>query len=187
MVRFLLLLSLAVQPCVASASNQSLEAEARAIVKELAHSLKSTVKATMKASGPVATIEVCKILAPEKTAAVAVQHGWDVGRTSLKLRNPANRPDAWEQKTLLAFKERTIAGEAISQIDASAIIKTDSGRVFRYMKAIGVGKPCLSCHGAKLKDPVAKKLGALYPDDNARGYTAGQLRGAFTLSRQLDD
>ena len=54
------------------------------------------------------------------------------------------------------------------------------------MKAIPVGGPCVACHGATLAEPVATKLDSLYPQDKARGYNPGELRGAFTLKYNFE-
>jgi hypothetical protein len=45
--------------------------------------------------------------------------------------------------------------------------------------------PCLMCHGDNIDPATAAKLDELYPQDQARGYTAGQVRGAFTLKKKL--
>jgi hypothetical protein len=55
------------------------------------------------------------------------------------------------------------------------------------MKAIPTAeKPCLACHGKEIAPKVAARLAELYPEDAATGYSAGEIRGAFTLSRPLD-
>ena len=61
--------------------------------------------------GPTDAIEVCKIAAPEIAATASDAQGWRIGRTSLKLRNPANAPDAWELAVLRDFEARKAAGE----------------------------------------------------------------------------
>jgi hypothetical protein len=38
---------------------------------------------------------------------------------------------------------------------------------------------CLACHGESLEPAVAAKLAAAYPKDQATGFRAGDLRGAF--------
>jgi hypothetical protein len=45
--------------------------------------------------------------------------------------------------------------------------------------------PCLKCHGTDIDPAVAAKLDALYPKDMARGYKAGDVRGAFTLRQPM--
>ena len=54
------------------------------------------------------------------------------------------------------------------------------------MKAIPTGGLCLQCHGTAIAPPVAEKLAELYPGDKATGFEQGDLRGAFVITRQLD-
>lgn len=56
---------------------------------------------------------------------------------------------------------------------------------FRFMKAQGVQAVCMNCHAAEIKPETEAALREKYPLDKARGYTLGQIRGAFSLSRDL--
>ena len=51
-------------------------------------------------------------------------------------------------------------------------------------EAIGTEQVCLNCHAAEIK-PDVEKLLQLYPQDTARGFAVGDIRGAFTLSKPL--
>jgi hypothetical protein len=166
--------------------NAEMTAEARSIVKSFFASLKGELVASLKAGGPTEAIAVCNERAPVLAHESAMASNWKVGRTSLKLRNPDNAPDAWEAAVLKHFDARAAAGEDPKMIEFSAVVDQQGQRTFRYMKAIPTAeKPCLACHGTSISPQVAEKLDALYPDDKARGYSAGDLRGAFTLSKPL--
>jgi hypothetical protein len=54
---------------------------------------------------------------------------------------------------------------------------------FRYMSAIPTQKICLGCHGKSIDPQVKAKLEALYPEDRATGFSEGDLRGAFVITR----
>ena len=45
---------------------------------------------------------------------------------------------------------------------------------------------CTTCHGASVAPDIAAQLDALYPEDRARGYAVGDIRGAFTVVQPLD-
>ena len=79
--------------------------EARPLVKQFGGQLKGRLMAAMKEGGPVQAISVCNTAAPEIAASLSTQGGWRVARTALKLRNPDNAPDAWEEKVLQETKE----------------------------------------------------------------------------------
>ena len=53
------------------------------------------------------------------------------------------------------------------------------------MKAIPTGELCLVCHGTQIAPQVLEKLDALYPRDEARGFSAGDIRGAFTITQPM--
>jgi hypothetical protein len=108
-----------------------------------------------------------------------------VGRTSLKLRNPANKPDAWEQEVLEQFDARKAAGETLEKMEFHEVVDAEGVKTFRYMKAIPTGEVCLKCHGTEIDPKVQAELLRLYPSDEATGYALGDIRGAFTLSKPL--
>lgn len=161
-------------------ANQILLKEARHQTKQLAMQLQKTLKKSMKKNGPQAAIQVCNSEAPAIAENLS-QGDWTVGRTALKVRNSDNTPDAWESRVMKQFAEQLKNGANPKTLEAS---KTEDG-TFRYMKAIPTGGVCLACHGEKLAQPIAAKLDELYPNDQARGFKQGELRGAFTLSKTL--
>ena len=103
----------------------------------------------------------------------------------MKLRNPNNEPDAWELKVLNQFEARKAAGESPDAIAFGEVVEMDGKKQFRFMKAIGTADLCLSCHGSDIKPDVAAKLDGFYPNDQARGFSKGDIRGAFTLKKEL--
>ncbi len=126
-----------------------------------------------------------------KDAAQSIAHahsvdGWQVGRTSLKLRNSSNQPDAWESKQLVIFEEKIKAGAPPKTLVASEIVTNASGdNQFRFMKAIPTGQLCLNCHGSEIKNDVKALIDQHYPNDKAVDFKLGELRGAFTLTKTL--
>lgn len=169
----------------ADAPNPNAE-EAKGIVKTFATQLKGELEAAMKAGGPPNAIPVCKERAPAIAAELSEETGWSVGRTSLKTRNTAsNTPDDWERAVLEKFEQRKAGGESVDTMAFAEVVETGSGKSFRFMKAIPTGEVCLACHGTSITPEVTAILDENYPDDQARGYTAGDIRGAFTLSKPL--
>lgn len=185
MRRLLAAALLAALPAVAAAEPDALVAEARGIIQGFMGELKGELQAAMTAEGPVKAIEVCNRVAPGIAEAHSERSGWRIGRTSLKLRSPANAPDAWETQVMQAFEARKAHGEPPAGIDHFAVVERDGGKVFRYMKAIPTDEVCTKCHGSEIAPPVVAKLDELYPQDRARGFRQGDLRGAFTLEKPL--
>jgi hypothetical protein len=171
---------------VIAAEADPLVAEARATAMKLGKSLKMTLQDAIKTGGPVAALDTCNTAAPAIAETVSAESGWDVARTSLKERNPGNAPDEWELAVLNQFEQRKLAGEAPATLEYSERVSLDGIQTFRYMKAIPTEEVCMNCHGGdNVKAEVVARLKELYPDDKARGFKAGDLRGAFTLSKPL--
>lgn len=159
-------------------------AEARALVKQFGGTLKGELQAAMKSGGPTAAIEVCNTRAPAIANDLSTD-GWEVARTSLKPRNGDNAPESWEMEVLERFEAQKAEGQPIQTLEYSAVVDTESGTEFRYMKAIPTQGVCLACHGTDISAPVKAKLDALYPQDKARGYSQGDIRGAFSLRHSM--
>jgi len=159
-----------------------LNAEAKAVVQQFAGRLKPTLKAAIQSGGLVHAIDVCATEAPAIAAAVSAQTGWSIKRVSLKARNNSSAvPDEFERDILTQFDERQRRGESASEINHSRLADDE----FRFMSAQGVEGLCLNCHGVALQPDVKQAIGARYPDDEATGYSLGQIRGAFSVSKRL--
>ena len=159
----------------------------REMVKEFMQTLKGELQAGMKEGGPVNAISVCNLSAPAIANTYSVRNGWDVGRTSLKVRNPDNAPDVWERKVLESFDERKRAGEDPAKMEQYEVVRKDGVSKFRYMKAIPTAPLCLACHGEQLDSITKTRIEKLYPRDQALGYKQGDIRGAYTITQPLPD
>ena len=166
----------------ASEDKAALKAEATSIVKKFGGTLKPHLKGAMKSSGPVMAIEVCSVQAPAIAAQLTKETGWNVKRVSLKARNSSTAtPDAWETKVLKQFDERQANGEPAKKMAYAEIVDGQ----YRFMKAQGVEPLCLKCHGEQVKAEVQAALKLNYPKDTAMGYKLGEIRGAFSLTKDL--
>ncbi len=159
------------QPTESERASQS-----RNLSQEYAAKLKSALMGAIQAGGPETAIAVCKVEAPAIAKETAASSGWSLGRTALKLRNPANSPDAWERSVLLKFQEQISEGADVKMLEHYETTTKNGERVFRYMKAIPTQGPCLTCHGSNLNRTVKAKIDELYPEDRATGFSLDFLR-----------
>lgn len=106
--------------------------------------------------------------------------GWKLKQTSLKVRNPSNAPDKWEEKVLRSFE----ATEGSKAVSFGEIVEIDGRKTYRYMKPIYVNKTCLECHSKKekLKPAVRLFMTRKYPHDMAHGYKEGDIRGGISIA-----
>jgi hypothetical protein len=182
---YLIIALFPVTTCLADEALQANIDEGKGVIKAFFGDLKGELEKGMKQQGPVGSIDICHKMAPQLADAHAQMSGWQVGRTSLKVRNPDNAPDAWEAAALKEFEARKAAGEDPMKLVKAEVVAEEGRQFFRMMKAIPTAEVCTKCHGSEIAEPVAAKLDELYPEDKARGYQVGELRGAFTLKKPL--
>lgn len=160
--------------------------QARAAVQAFSTALKGELMTAMQAGGPLAAIEVCHSKAPGITEAVSLEQGMQLSRVSLKNRNPDNAANEWQAAVLMDFQERVDSGEDAAGLSWQQTVETGDGAEYRFMKAIPTGAVCLACHGKVLAPEVAAQIESLYPEDKATGFSEGDLRGAFVVTKALD-
>lgn len=166
----------------AEINKTQLKKEAISIVKKFGGSLKLELGKALKSGGPVHAINVCSEQAPAIAQKLTKETGWNVSRVSLKARNNKTAvPDAWEAKVLKQFDQRQASGESAEKMAYAEVI---NGK-FRFMKAQGVAPVCMVCHASVIDSKVEAEIKKKYPHDMARGYSIGQIRGAFSLSKDL--
>lgn len=179
------LLSLLMPVLAIAQDNSELELQAKEKIKTFATSLKSELSKAIQQGGPKQGIRICHHRAPE-IAALSSNDGWQLGRTSLRFRNPDNAPDSWEQSILQQFQRRFEDGESLQNMAVSAIVDGQQTKIYRYMQAIAVDSVCLACHGQDIDPATRTVLEKYYPEDQATGFQAGDLRGAFSLTKHLE-
>ena len=101
----------------------------------------------------------------------AMGKGYNLKQTSLKFRNPANHPDAFEKKILEEFEAN---GYPKGKGKGVIVTNNDESQTYRYMLPLYITPACLKCHGyPKGERDIAKKI--------KEGYKEGEIRGAISL------
>ncbi|TVP84886.1 MAG: DUF3365 domain-containing protein [Thioalkalivibrio sp.] len=174
----------AVAPAQAESVDERIAASQEAI-QEFAQTLQGHLMEAMQEGGPTEAISVCRQVAPQIAEDISAETGWSVGRTSLKLRNPDNAPDAWEREVLEHFEARHAEGVPASELAYHETVQEDGEEMFRLMRAIPTGGLCLTCHGSEPSGDIQHALEQMYPEDQAIGYSEGDVRGAFTIIQRM--
>ncbi|QNN24804.1 DUF3365 domain-containing protein [Planctomycetales bacterium ZRK34] len=130
--------------------------------------LMKKLNTTLATQGPAETINVCKLEAPDIAQGVSITESLAIGRTSFKLRNPANAPPPWASAYV---KQR---------VEQPTFLTNHDGR-FAALLPIRMQAICLNCHGDrdKLAPNVTAALASQYPQDQATGFALDDLRGWF--------
>jgi hypothetical protein len=156
--------------------------KSRAMTQQLGAELKAELGAAIGKSGPAGAIDVCRKRAPEIAAKLSNESGATVSRTALKVRNPANAPDDLQRAVLEQFDGDLKSGRVEQPLEVAVEINRGGSIERRYMRAIPTDALCLTCHGSSLAPEVAAAIARQYPADQATGFEAGQLRGAFSVT-----
>ncbi|MBI4754031.1 MAG: DUF3365 domain-containing protein [Betaproteobacteria bacterium] len=184
----LLLSSAVVAPALAQDA-QSLLQDTRKQALPVLPKVVGMMQDTVAEKGAAGAIPVCKEKAPTLLKQRADELGWGIRRVSLKIRNPERgTPDVWEARHLADFSARAAAGAKPETLEVGEVLtRADGKREFRYMRAIPVAEVCLKCHGdaATIAPDLKAELQKQYPQDQATGYSKGQIRGALTVRRPL--
>jgi hypothetical protein len=160
-------------------------ASARAAADTLQRDLLAALSEAMSAGGPGAAMGVCNEKAPQIASRISRDTMVDIGRTALRVRNPANTPDSWEKDRLAFFAAELASGKPPAGMERYAVEQTPDGWRLRWMRPIVLQPMCTACHGTDIDSGVAEILTALYPSDQATGFRVGELRGAFTATVSL--
>jgi hypothetical protein len=158
---------------------------ARTAADVLTGELVARLRQELDAGGPTQALQVCKVVAPR----IAQSHStptMTVRRVSLKVRNPGDRPDAFEAEKLLELEGLHARGELPTEV--MEVRSEDGRRTLRYLRPIVLAGPCMNCHGdAEAIDPGVRPLiQEMYPEDQATGYQVGDLRGAVSVRVALE-
>ncbi len=145
------------------------EAAVRAVA-ELRAELGGALRAAL-AEGPVAAVEACRLEAPRIAARLA-RPGLRLGRTSHRLRNPANAPEPWMLPLLDELRGRAPEPGAFRTVDLGE-------RGTGYVEPIHLQPPCATCHGSRVDPELLAAIRERYPEDRATGFEVGELRGLF--------
>lgn len=162
------------------AAQQAAAEQAKAAGKAFAGALKNTLVAALQAGGPPEGVSVCNEAAPRLLAEQRAASGMELGRSSLRLRSPANVAPDWVQAGLVAWGD----GPAEAARPQVSVVGAGADERVHVLLPIAVEAPCLACHGDKagFGAPLLAELSSRYPADQATGYALGDLRGGLWIS-----
>lgn len=144
------------------------------------------INRALAAGGPEEAVAVAHLLGVSKDgqALPGMPSITAFKRTSLKLLNAANAPDAGEQQ-VLDFVDREIRlGRTPHDLIIQRITAPDGSTEWRAYQPLAVLPSCLACHGDP--DTQSPRLQTLLrersPDNAALGYAAGEWRGLLRVT-----
>lgn len=157
----------------APAPLQPMVRHADLVIVTLQDALLSELYRRLDAVGPADALDACHLAAIPVAQRTARYEGVTVGRTSARLRNPANAPPAWAAPIVERYRDQPRA-----KVDGFVVDLGDRVGVLRPIREQPI---CASCHGPEqtLNPGARTRLAKRYPEDRAVGFRDGDIRGWF--------
>lgn len=157
-------------------SNEDYIEQGKDIASSAFLALSGELRSAIQEGGLENALTYCNLNALALTDSLSQAYNVDIKRTSLKYRNPKNRPSPDEVEILNEYQK---ALESEGQLFPKVI---DVAGVNKFYAPIIMQDACLKCHGAKASIPVYKSILKHYPDDLATDYAMGDLRGIWSVT-----
>ena len=145
--------------------------------------LSSKLKSAIKKGGPVAGIDICSSKAQKLTDSISLAKNVKLKRVSLKNRNENNITNKSEASILNSWQADLNNNKSIKP----KIIR-NANQEITFVAPIKVKHQCIICHGTDdfVTPEIRLKLKEHYPNDKARNYSEGDLRGAWVITFPKD-
>ena len=155
--------------------------------KLLAKTLLKNLTDELKTGDHIGAMSYCNEHAQilTKTINDSLPPGIKVNRTSMKYRNPVNKPTEIEQEVLSIFESKINKNQPIPDHYYIEKVSPDSSKIiYHYFKPIKTTSLCLDCHGQKadIAPEITDLLKEKYPNDLAVGYKSGDFRGLIHVT-----
>jgi len=148
------------------------------IQQQVFGALSGRLAEAMGSGGVQGAAAYCQLAAFPLTDSLAAANNAEIRRATLQPRNPLNRASPQEADILAAYRKDILAGRE----PAPVAMETSQG--ISYFSPIRIQALCLNCHGVigkDLKEEDQAFLLGLYPEDQATGYSLGDLRGIWHI------
>ena len=141
--------------------------------------LGKTLQGKIRQAGTSGAIAFCNVHALPITDSIGLALGARISRITDKARNPLNRASVEEMAIIGKYRGQLSSGETPEPL----LVRQD-GQVHFYYPIL-TSELCLQCHGtpgSQMDAEVYAELRQLYPDDQATGYSANELRGLWKVA-----
>ncbi len=142
--------------------------------------LSENLQSALKTGGVSNAIAYCNLKAMPLTDSLSKVHQVQIRRTTLQPRNPQNAPSDVEKVMLRSYSEDNIKGKELK-----AVVHRIDERTVAFYAPIRINTFCLQCHGnigSTMTEENGQLVRKFYPEDEATGYEAGDLRGIWSIS-----
>lgn len=153
--------------------------EGQQIARATFQTLSSNLQNAIKEGGIEHALQFCNVEAMPLTDSLSSHHNVSIRRASHKPRNPYNTADSLEAKVIEQYIAALETGNNLQPVTYS-----NENRITFHAPITITNSLCLNCHG-KVNEDIAENhlatIRELYPNDQATGFSMGDLRGVWTI------
>ena len=141
--------------------------------------LSAELQNAMEDGGVENALGYCNLNALNLVDSLSKIHHAKIRRTSVKYRNPEDRPVENEMAVIDAYQKEMDEGKEL----VPKVVQEQNGS-YHFYALIFINDLCLKCHGkigAELTQENADLIKKYYPNDLATGYSVGDFRGIWSI------
>ena len=161
--------------------------EATAAAGAYMKDLKAILVAEIQKNGPESAVNICSDTAQKFTKQYSATKKMQIRRVSFMNRNEANVPDQSEIMWLKEFENMMKDGSFNKDTVLYRVEKSGKERMLHLVKPIILAEECVVCHGSdeQIPEGIKKIISDKYPNDKARNFKPGDLRGAVSVKVKI--
>ena len=166
---------------------ENVKKEAIAAAGSYMKDLKGILVAEIQKNGAESAVGVCSDTAQKFTRQYSAQKGMEIRRVSFMNRNEVNIPDQSEIMWLKEFENMMRDGSFNKDTALFRVEKSGRDRMLHLVKPILLAEECVVCHGTEEQIPegIKKIITEKYPNDKAKNFKPGDLRGAISVKIKI--
>ncbi len=141
--------------------------------------LSTELKQALQRGGVAEAVQYCQLKAYPIVDSLSHIHQARIRRTTLKVRNPKDTPDEVEANILKRMQQQKAQG-----LMPQPVVQRITPDTVLFAAPILTQPLCLKCHGTVGKEIDPNDYALIqkhYPNDQATGYKAGDLRGMWSI------
>ena len=168
-----------IPPLTSEGQQQYLE-KGKAMASATFAELSGRLTQALARGGVQEAVQYCNVVAMPLVDSLSKANNATIRRSSLKVRNPADKPTPAERAILNEYHTLASQGADIKP----RVQLLENGEV-GFFAPIRIMPLCLQCHG-KVGEDISREdyalIKALYPEDEATGYVNEELRGIWSIA-----
>lgn len=160
--------------------SQAYTLKGQEIAQQTFKALSGNLKKAMGEGGVVNAVKFCNVQESIIVDSLSKHYDVSIKRTSHKLRNEKNKPNASEQEMIDYYLNASKTTE-----DLFPEVKRNTDNTVSFYAPIHLQPLCVTCHGTvgkQVAEADYKSILALYPNDKAVDFNIDDFRGIWSIT-----